>query len=92
MNDKEQLAYRYWMASYHQNMDKRQERKQVKAEREELSSPHHMIGIINDEGQWEIVQAQPVNPTLKLLPEVLGFMLFFFVTFAFAETYIGALL
>ena len=51
-----------------------------------------MIGIINDEGQWEIVQAQPVNPTLKLLPEVLGFMLFFFVTFAFAETYIGALL
>lgn len=92
MRSKEEMAHEYWMAEYHYNKRKREQRSAIKAEREELAKPEYTIGIVNDQGQLEIVQAKPVSPTLKLLPEVLGFMLFFMVTYAFFETYIGALL
>ena len=61
----------------------------MKAEREELAKPEYTIGIINDQGQLEIVQAKPVAPTLRLLPEVLSFVLFFLITFVLMETFIG---
>ena len=89
---KEELALNYWLNEQRKQEAKRIERQFEEQEREELSKPEYTIGIVNDEGQLEIVQAKPVSPTLKLLPEVLGFMLFFMVTYAFFETYIGALL
>lgn len=92
MLSKEEAIHNYWMAEYHHNKRKREQRAAKKAERAELDKPEYTLGIVNDEGQLEIVQAKPVSPTLKLLPEVLGFMLFFMVTYAFFETYIGALL
>jgi hypothetical protein len=89
MLSKEDAAHNYWMAEYHHNKRKREEREADKAERAELSKPEYTIGIVNDEGQLEIVQAKPPAPVVRLLPEVVSFVLFFLITFALMETYLG---
>jgi hypothetical protein len=89
MKSKEQVIHDYWMEEYHHNMRKRDQRNQLKEEQEELAKPQYTIGIVNERGQLEIVQAKPVAPTLRLLPEVFSFVLFFLITFALMETFIG---
>lgn len=90
MKSKEQVIHDYWMEEYHHNMRQRDQRNQLKAEREELAKPEYTIGIINERGQLEVVQAKPPAPIVRLLPEVFSFVLFFLITFALMETFIGA--
>ena len=89
MRSKEQMVHDYWMAEYHHNQRKREQRNQKKAERQELAKPEYTIGIVNEQGQLEIVQAQRPAPAWRLLPEVLSFVLFFLITFVLLETFIG---
>lgn len=90
MKSKEQVIHDYWMEEYHHNMRKRDRRKQINQEREELAKPEYTIGIVNEQGQLEIIQAKRPAPTIRLLPEVFSFVLFFLITFALMETFIGA--
>jgi len=89
MLSKEDLALNYWQNEMLKNKAKRAKRKADLARREELSKPEYTIGIINDEGQLEIIQAKPVSNSVKLLPEVISFVVFFFITFALIENFIG---
>lgn len=85
MMSKEQLAQEYWQAQQDEKAAAKMRRQIDLLEREELSRPEYTIGIVNDEGQLEVVQAKPLSPTLKLLPEVLSFVLFFVCTFSLIE-------
>lgn len=89
MLSKEEVVLNYWLNEQRANEAKRERRKAELAHREELSKPEYTIGIINEQGQLEIVQAKPVSKEVKLLPEVISFVVFFFVTYALIETYIG---
>ena len=90
MKTKEQVIYEYWLEQRGLRENKREKTKAEKLEREELAKPEYTIGIVNDDGQLEMTQAEPVSKTVKLLPEVFSFLLFFFVTFALLENYLGA--
>lgn len=89
MLSREEAAHNYWMAEYHHNKRKREERAVEKAERAELDKPEYTLGVVNDEGQLEIVQAKPPGQIVRLLPEVISFVLFFLITFALMENYLG---
>lgn len=85
MRSKEQLAQEYWQAQQDEKAAAKMRRQIELLEREELNKPEYTIGIVNDNGQLEVVQAKPLSPTLKLLPEVLSFVLFFVCTFSLIE-------
>lgn len=85
MKNREQLAQEYWQAQQDEKAAAKMRRQIELLEREELSRPEYTIGIVNDNGQLEVVQAKPLSPTLKLLPEVLSFVLFFVCTFSLIE-------
>ena len=85
MMSKEQLAQEYWQAQQDEKAAAKMRRQIELLEREELNKPEYTIGIVNDNGQLEVVQAKPLSPTLKLLPEVLSFVLFFVCTFSLIE-------
>ena len=85
MKNKEQLAQEYWQAQQDDKAAAKMRRQIELLEREELNRPEYTIGIVNDEGQLEVVQAKPLSPTVKLLPEVLSFVLFFVGTFSLIE-------
>ena len=46
MLSKEDAVHNYWMAEYHHNKRKREEREAKKAEHAELSKPEYTIGFI----------------------------------------------
>lgn len=85
MMSKEQLAQEYWQAQQDEKAAAKMRRQIELLEREELNKPEYTIGIVNDNGQLEVVQAKPLSPTLKLLPEVMSFVLFFVCTFSLIE-------
>lgn len=85
MKNKEQLAQEYWQTQQDEKAAAKMRRQIELLEREELSRPEYTIGIVNEHGQLEVVQAKPLSPTVKLLPEVLSFVLFFVGTFSLIE-------
>lgn len=89
MLSKEELAMSYWQNQQRANRIEREQKKAASDYQQELSKPEYTIGLINSEGQLEIIQAKPVSKTVKLLPEVLGFVVSFLITFALIENYIG---
>ena len=91
MSNKEQIIYDFWCAEMRENTRKREQLRQKRAERKKLSKPEYTLGIINKQGQYELVQAKPVGETMKRLPEVVAVMVFLFWLFAVMETNIGAL-
>lgn len=70
MKSKEEVIYDYWMAEYHHNNRKRMERQIEKLEREKMSRPERTIGIVNEDGQLEVVVAKPISDNIKRLPEI----------------------
>jgi hypothetical protein len=54
-------------------------------EREERDKPEFTIGIVNDDGQLEVIQAKPVGKNVKMLPELFCLGVILFGTFAFLE-------
>ena len=85
MKTKEQLAQEYWQAQQDDKAAAKMRRQIELLEREELNRPEYTIGIVNDEGQLEVVRAKPLSPTVKLLPEVLSSVLVFVCTFSLLE-------
>lgn len=92
MLSKEEIVLNYWQNELRANEARRENRKAEKARREELNKPEYTIGIVNDEGQLEVIQAKPVSNTVKLLPEVISFVVFFLLTYAMIEHFFGAYL
>ena len=89
---KEELVYEYWIAKKLQNQRKRMQRQLELLEREKLSRPEYTIGIVNDEGQLEVVVAKPLPEAVRLLPEVTFIMIGFGYIFAQLENYVGSML
>ena len=85
LKSKDELVLNYWLNEQRKKESARMLREARKREREELSRPEYTIGIVNSEGQLEIVQAKPLSDTLKRLPEVLLIVLISFMAFALAE-------
>lgn len=85
MKTKEQLAQEYWQGQQDDKAAAKMRRQIELLEREQLNKPEYTIGIVNEHGQLEVVQAKPLSPTLKLLPEVLSFVLVFVCTFSVLE-------
>ena len=85
LKSREELVLNYWLNEQRKKESARMRREAKKREREELARPEYTIGIVNSEGQLEIVQAKPLSDTLKRLPEVLLIVLISFMAFALAE-------
>ena len=91
MKNKEQIVYDFWCAEMRENKRRREQLRQKRIERRELQKPEYTLGIINEDGQYELVQAKPLSETTKRLPEVIAVVVFFLWLFAVMETNIGAL-
>jgi len=91
MKNKEQILYDLWCAEMREKKRKREQLRQMRAERAEQSKPEYTLGIINEQGQYELVQARPIGKTMRQFPEVIAIMIFLFWLFAVMETNIGAL-
>lgn len=85
LKSKEELVLNYWLNEQRKKEVARQHREAKKREREELAKPEYTIGIVNSEGQLEIVQAKPLGETVRGLPEVLLIVLISIMAFAWAE-------
>jgi len=85
LKSKEELVLNYWLNEQRKKEAARLRREAKKQEREELTKPEYTIGIINSEGQLEVVQAKPLGETVRGLPEVLLIVLISIMAFAWAE-------
>lgn len=85
LKSREELVLNYWLNEQRKKESARVRREDEKQKREELAKPEYTIGIINSEGQLEVVQAKPLGETVKRLPEVLLIVLISIMAFAWAE-------
>ena len=68
------------------NKEAEKMRRQIELlEREELNRPEYTIGIVNDDGQLEVVQAKPIGKGVRLVPELLCLVILLIGTFNFLE-------
>ena len=91
MWSKEEVVQRFWLAEMAERNRKRIQKRLDAIEYKKLNRAEYFIGIINDDGQYEIVQAKPVSNVIKLLPEVAGVLLIWFSLFAYLENTIGVM-
>lgn len=87
----DEIVQRYWLADMAERNRKRVQKRLDAIEYKKLNCAEYFIGIINDDGQYEIVQAKPVSNVIKLLPEVAGVLLIWFSLFAYLENTIGVM-
>ena len=85
MKNREEIIYEFWVEQREQRAARREQLKAQKLEREELNKPEYTIGIVNDDGQLEVVQAKPLSKYVKRLPEVLLVVILSLIVFAFLE-------
>jgi hypothetical protein len=75
-----------YRSSKQRNKEAEKMRRQIELlEREELSRPEYTIGIVNDDGQLEVVQAKPIGKGVRLVPELLCLALVLIGTFNILE-------
>jgi hypothetical protein len=68
------------------NKEAEKMRRQIELlEREELNRPEYTIGIVNDDGQLEVVQAKPIWKGVRLVPELLCLVILLIGTFNLLE-------
>jgi len=75
-----------YRSSKQRNKEAEKMRRQIELlEREELNRPEYTIGIVNDDGQLEVVQAKPIRKGVRLVPELLCLALVLIGTFNILE-------
>lgn len=68
------------------NKEAEKMRRQIELlEREKLDRPEYTIGIVNDNGQLEVVQAKPIGKGVRLVPELLCLAMLLIGTFKLLE-------
>jgi hypothetical protein len=68
------------------NKEAEKMRRQIELlEREELNRPEYTIGIVNDDGQLEVVQAKPIWKGVRLVQEIVCLAILLIGTFNFLE-------
>ena len=55
-----------------------------------MSDDKQMIGIVNEDGQMEFIEAEPVSETFWHWVEILLVLLLWFILFAYIENTFGA--
>ena len=88
---KEEVVQRYWLAEMAHRNRQRMQKQIDKLEHKKLNQPEYFVGVMNADGQYEVVQAKPVSNVVKLIPEVAGVMLLWFCLFAYLENTIGVM-
>ena len=91
MMSKEEVVQRYWLAEMAHRNRQRMQKQIDKLEHKKLNSSEYFIGVLNEDGQYEVVQAKPVGEVIKLFPEVLAVLLGWFALFAYLENTIGVM-
>jgi hypothetical protein len=89
MMSKEEIVQRYWLAEMAEKNRKRMQKQIDKLEYKKLNQAEYFVGVLNKDGQYEIVKAKPVGEVVKLFPEVGCVMLIWFLLFAYMENTIG---
>ena len=68
------------------NKEAEKMRRQIELlERKKLDRPEYTIGIVNDNGQLEVVQAKPIGKGVRLVPELLCLAMLLIGTFKLLE-------
>lgn len=81
----DELAEDYRSAK-RRNKEAEKMRRQIELlEREKLDRPEYTIGIVNDNGQLEVVQAKPIGKGVRLVPELLCLAMLLIGTFKLLE-------
>ena len=81
----DELADGYRSAT-RRNKEAEKMRRQIELlEREKLDRPEYTIGIVNDNGQLEVVQAKPIGKGVRLVPELLCLAMLLIGTFKLLE-------
>jgi hypothetical protein len=92
LKTKEELLYEYWIGKKLQNDRKRMQRQIAKLEADKMHRPERTIGIVNEDGQLEVVIAKELSQEVKLLPEVAVIIIGFGYIFAQLEIHVGSML
>jgi hypothetical protein len=91
MLSKEEVVQRFWLAEMQERNRKRMQKQIDAIEYKKLNRAEYFVGVMNEDGQYEVVQAKPVSNVIKLIPEVSGVLLIWFSLFAYLENTIGVM-
>jgi hypothetical protein len=91
MLSKEEVVQRFWLAEMQERNRKRIQKQIDAIEYKKLNRAEYFVGVMNEDGQYEVVQAKPVSNVIKLIPEVSGVLLIWFSLFAYLENTIGVM-
>ena len=91
MLSKEEVLQRFWLAEMQERNRKRIQKQIDAIEYKKLNRAEYFVGVMNEDGQYEVVQAKPVSNVIKLIPEVAGVLLIWFSLFAYLENTIGVM-
>ena len=92
MLSKEEVVQRFWLAEMQERNRKRMQKQIDAIEYKKLNRAEYFVGVMNEDGQYEVVQAKPVSNVIKLIPEVAGVLLIWFSLFAYLENTIGVMI
>lgn len=89
---KEEIVQRFWMAEMAHRNRQRMQKQIERLEYKKLNQPEYFVGVMNEDGQYEVVQAKPVGEVVRLFPQVMAVMLIWFALFAYLENTIGVMI
>lgn len=92
MKSKEELIFEHWMATKAANDRKRMQKQIEKLEADKMHKPERTLGIVNEDGQLEVIIAKELSEEVKLLPEVAVIILGLGYILAQLEIHVGSML
>lgn len=92
LKTKEELVLNYWLNEMRARQAERMRKQIEKLETDKMHDPMRTLGIVNEDGQLEVIVAKEVPEEVKLLPDVIIVMIGLVYIFTQLEIRVGSLL